>query len=108
MVAAPGAAVQCARCDRRQLLGLWGGLYGIVYAIVAPRLHLPGWLCGLLLGVLAVVVLVFVVGPIKHFSPLTSWATHTWIRILLIHLFWGLGVAALFSLFTGFRPLRKV
>ncbi len=85
----------------------WGGLYGIVYAFVAPRLALPAWLCGLLLGALAVVVLVFVVAPIKHFSPLTAWGVHTWLRILLIHLFWGLGVAALFSLFTRFRPLRQ-
>jgi hypothetical protein len=86
----------------------WGGLYGALYAVLAPRLGLPGWLCGLLIGALAVVVLVFVVGPLKHFSPLTAWSAHTWVRILLIHLFWGLGVAALFSLLSGFRPLRKV
>lgn len=86
----------------------WGGLYGALYAVLAPRLALPGWLSGLLLGVLAVLVLVFVVLPLKHVSPLSAWSSHTWVRILLIHLFWGLGVAALFSLFTGFRPLRRV
>lgn len=85
----------------------WGGLYGVLYAVLAPRLALPRWVCGLLLGALAVVVLVFVVGPIKHFSPLTTWPSNVWARVLLIHLFWGLGVAALFSLFSRFQSQRR-
>ncbi|MBN8888839.1 MAG: hypothetical protein J0H91_00935 [Rhodospirillales bacterium] len=84
----------------------WGGLYGILYAALRPRLGLPGWLCGLLLGLLAVAVLVLVVAPLKHFHPLAAWGAATWVRILLIHLSWGLGVALLFALLTGIRPLR--
>lgn len=84
----------------------WGGVYGVLYAAVRPRLAIPGWMAGLLLGLLAVVVLVLVVAPIKHFHPLTTWNARSWVRVLLIHLTWGLGVALLFALFSGSRRRR--
>lgn len=75
----------------------WGGLYGILYAVLRPRLALPAWIAGLLLGLLAVAVLVLVVAPLKHFHPLGTWPASTWARVLLIHLSWGLGTAWLFA-----------
>ena len=37
-------------------LCFWGGLYGIVFGLVMPRLDAPYWLCGLALGIIAALV----------------------------------------------------
>src|SRR6202012_5220371 len=34
-------------------LCFWGGLYGIAFGLLLPRLAWPPWLCGLLMGVIA-------------------------------------------------------
>ena len=80
----------------------WGGLWGIAYALLEPRLmaRLGWWAGGLAFGaVLPVLVLWFVVLPLKGqpvgggFAPLS--------RVLLtvvIHAVFGLGTAILFRL----------
>ena len=80
----------------------WGGLWGVAYALLEPRLtaRLGWWPGGLAFGaVLPVLVLWFVVLPLKGqpvgggFAPLS--------RVLLtvvIHAAFGLGTAVIFRL----------
>ena len=46
-------------------LCFWGGLYGAVFGLLMPRFTWPLWLCGLILGVIAALVGMFIVAPIK-------------------------------------------
>ena len=73
-------------------LCFWGGLYGAIFGILAPRFTLPLWLCGLILGIIAALVGMFVVAPLKG-NPIAA-AGQPWpiARSLLINGFWGLGV----------------
>jgi hypothetical protein len=74
----------------------WTGLWGIVFLLgFLPPMQrvMPGWAAGLLFGfVVPVVVLFFVVAPLRG-QPLAfaqSWASM--FRIALTHAFWGLGM----------------
>jgi hypothetical protein len=77
-------------------LAFWGGLWGIIFALLAERktFGLPTWLVGFLFGALApTLVGWFVVAPLKGlpiaqgFNP-----TRMWIGPL-INGMWGLGTA---------------
>jgi hypothetical protein len=76
-------------------LCFWGGLYGLVFGLLMPRFTWPLWLCGLVLGIVAALVGMFVVAPLKG-APIAN-GGHVWpiARSLLINGFWGLGVGLL-------------
>jgi hypothetical protein len=81
----------------------WGGLYGAAFGLALPRLppRAPLWLLGLGLGLLTVLILWFVVDPLKG-QPLAGGFVP--VRMLvgaLIHLAWGLGVGIILGLFMG-------
>jgi apolipoprotein N-acyltransferase len=84
-------------------LCFWGGLYGAVFGLVLPRLTAPLWLCGLGLGVIAVLVGYFIVAPIKGTPVAGGWVAMNWVRSLLINGFWGIGVGVILPLF----PVRS-
>ena len=79
-------------------LAFWGGLYGIVFAIALPYLPRPCWLDGLVLGVIAALVGLFVVAAIKGTPIGGGWQLTAWIRSLLINGFWGIGVGLILPL----------
>lgn len=77
-------------------LCFWGGLYGLVFGLLAPRLpRAPMWLLGLGLGVLAALVGWFVVAPIKGQPIAAGWVPMAMLRSLLINGAWGLGVGVI-------------
>jgi hypothetical protein len=80
-------------------LCFWGGLYGAVYGLLLPRLTMPSWLSGLVLGIIAALVGMFVVAAIKHQPIGGNWVVLNWVRSFLINGFWGIGVAVILSLF---------
>jgi hypothetical protein len=76
----------------------WGGVWGIVFALVAPRFpHGPAyWVCAVLFGALALsLVAWFIVAPLKGL-PVAGGGRPTAIAIgLLVNGAWGLGTALL-------------
>ncbi len=85
-------------------LCFWGGLYGIVFGLVLPRLTAPLWLCGLCLGIIAALVGLLLVPAIKGLPTGAGWPLN-WVRSLLINGFWGVGVGLLLPLMLR-RKLR--
>jgi hypothetical protein len=87
-------------------LCFWGGLYGLVFGLLLPRFAWPIWVCGLILGVVAALVGMFVVAPIKGYALANGW--HAWpiARSLIINGFWGLGVGLILPLLMP-RALRR-
>jgi hypothetical protein len=87
-------------------LSFWGGLYGLLYGLVQPRLRGPAWLGGLALGLLAAAVGMLVVAPLKGHP--VAWGWHAWpmLRSCLINGGWGLGVSLLYALLQP-RPLVR-
>ena len=77
-------------------LCFWGGLYGLVFGVVLPRLpRQPTWLLGLGLGIVAALVGWFVVAPLKG-QPLASGFDPARMLVsLLINGFWGIGVGVI-------------
>ena len=84
----------------------WGGLYGLVYGLLLPRLTMPPWLSGLVLGVIAVLVLWFVVAPIKGRPLANGWVPRTMLVVLVIHAIWGIGVGLIMQVATARIPQR--
>ena len=87
-------------------LCFWGGLYGAAFGLVLPRLTAPPWLCGLVLGIIAGLVGIFVVPAIKGLPVGAGWAPKTWLLIFLINGFWGIGVGIILPLLFQRAPLR--
>jgi hypothetical protein len=79
-------------------LCFWGGLYGAVFGLVLPRLTAPLWLCGLVLGIIAALVGLFVVPAIKGLPIAGGWVLLNWVRSFLINGFWGIGVGLILPL----------
>jgi hypothetical protein len=74
-------------------LCFWGGLYGVAYGLAFPRLvRMPGWLSGLLLGLLAVLVGWFVVAPLKGQPLAGGFDPMRMLISVLINGAWGIGV----------------
>jgi hypothetical protein len=86
-------------------LCFWGGLYGIVFGLLLPRLTAPLWLCGLVLGCVAALVGLFVVSAIKGLPIGGNWVLLNWVRSFLINGFWGLGVGLIMPLLIRRAPL---
>jgi hypothetical protein len=85
-------------------LCFWGGLYGIVFGLVMPRLKAPLWLCGLGLGIIAALVGLLLVPAIKGLPIGAGWVLLSWVRSFLINGFWGVGVGLILPLFLRRAP----
>ncbi len=76
----------------------WGGLYGALFGLVAPRLTAPLWLCGLVLGLIATMVGWVVVAPLKGQPVFGAFVPTNILRAVLINGTWGLGVGLILPL----------
>lgn len=63
---------------------VFGGLYGIGFALLAPG-RVPLWLGGLLTGIAAALVGLFIVGPLKGGPVAGGWDLLAWARPLLVN-----------------------
>lgn len=86
-------------------LCFWGGLYGLVFGLVSPRLRAPVWVSGIILGLIAATVGMFVVAPIKGTAIANGWAAWPMARSYIINATWGLGVGLILPLLLP-RTLR--
>jgi hypothetical protein len=89
-------------------LCFWGGLYGLVFGLLLPRLTWPLWLCGVILGIVAALVSMFVLGPTKGGALAHGWRAWPIARSFLVNGFWGLGVGLILPLLMprGLRHAR--
>ena len=85
-------------------LCFWGGLYGLAFGLVLPRLSAPLWLCGLGLGIIAALVGIFIVPAVKGLQVGSGWVILNWVRSFLINGFWGIGVGLILPLLTARAP----
>jgi hypothetical protein len=76
----------------------WGGLYGALFGLAMPRFTWPMWLCGLILGLIAVLVGWFIVAPLKGGPIGGGWVPASMLRSIVINGFWGLGVGLILPL----------
>jgi hypothetical protein len=78
----------------------WGGVYGAAFGLALPRLppRAPLWLLGLGLGVLALLVLWFVVAPLRGQPVAGGFAPVRMFVSALIHSVWGIGVGLILPL----------
>ena len=79
-------------------LCFWGGLYGAVFGLLRPRFTLPLWLCGLVMGIIAALVGMFIVSAIKGMPIAFGWMVWPILRSFLINGAWGLGVGLILPL----------
>ena len=87
-------------------LSFWGSMYGIAFALLSPRFGRLLWLAGLGMGLIAGMITLFVVLPLKGLSVAHGWAAWPVARTLLLTSFWGLGVGMLLPLLRP-RPLHR-
>jgi hypothetical protein len=85
-------------------LAFWGGLYGIVFGLALPKLRPPYWLVGLGLGIIAALVGMFIVAPLKGLPIAGGWQLTSWVRSFLINGSWGIGVGLILPLMLSRRP----
>jgi hypothetical protein len=85
-------------------LCFWGGLYGIVFGLMLPRLTAPLWLCGLGLGIIAALVGLLVVPAVKGLPIGSGWIFLNWVRSFLINGSWGIGVGLILPLLMARVP----
>jgi len=76
----------------------WGGLWGAAFGLVMPRLTWPLWLCGLILGLIAALVAMFIVAPLKGMPVAGGWVISSMVRSVVINGFFGLGVGLILPL----------
>jgi hypothetical protein len=84
----------------------WGGVWGVVFALVEPRFPRgPGyWITTALFGAVALtVVFWFIVAPLKGLPVGGGWHAAPWVAGLLVNGAWGIGTALFLRLFSG-RP----
>jgi hypothetical protein len=81
-------------------LCFWGGIWGALFGLVLPTLPLgaPMWLLGLGLGILAALVGLFVVTPLKGGAVADGFAPMAFVISFLINGFWGFGVGLILPL----------
>ena len=77
-------------------VGVWGALFGLVLPAFPPRL--PLWLPGLGLGILAALVGLFIVTPLKGGAWGSGFPAMDYVRSFLINGFWGIGVGLILPL----------
>ena len=79
-------------------LCFWGGSYGIFFGLLLPRIRIPLWIAGILLGFVAASVSWLVVAPLKGLPLGYGWHPDAVIRSLVINGGWGLGVGLILPL----------
>jgi len=84
----------------------WGGLYGVFFALLAPRVRLPLWAWGLIVGASTTMVGFFVIAPLRGTPIAGGWQLMAWLRGLSIGLSFGLGLWLFYAAITTkyFRP----
>jgi hypothetical protein len=87
-------------------LCFWDGLYGVVFGLLLPRFTLPVWLCGLITGMIAALVGMFVLAALKGVPIASGWQVWPITRSLLVHGTWGLGLGLILPLLLP-RPLSR-
>ena len=88
-------------------LCFWGGLWGALFGLLMPRLRAPLWLSGLALGIVAALVGLLVVLPLKGMPIGYGFTWQPWVISLLINGFWGLGVGLIAPLLMPAAPRRQ-
>jgi hypothetical protein len=89
-------------------LCFWGGLYGLAFGLLAPKLPRPLWLCGLATGIIAVLVGMFVVAGLKGEPVGGGWVALNWLRSLLINGCWGVGLGLIYPVLARALPSPAV
>ena len=84
-------------------LCFWGGLYGAAFGMLAPRLTVPLWVGGLVLGVIAVLVAASVVPMLKGGALWMDRSVNAWARSLVINGVWGIGVGVILGMLAPRR-----
>ncbi len=79
----------------------WGGLFGAVFGLLAPRVRFPLWVWGLIVGASTTLVGMFVVAAIRGTPIGGGWQLMAWVRGLSIGLSFGLGVWAFYTAITS-------
>ena len=79
-------------------LCFWGGLYGVAFGLLAPKFTWPLWLCGLITGIIAALVGMFIVPTIKGLPVGAGWVLLNWLRSFLINGSFGVGLGLIFPL----------
>jgi len=87
-------------------LCFWGGLYGAVFGLLRPRFTWPLWLSGLIMGIIAALVGMFIVAPIKGMPMAAGWKVGGMVNSFLINGCWGLGVGLILPLLLPRGSLR--
>ena len=87
-------------------LCFWGGFYGALFGAFMPRIPSSLWRQGLVLGLAAGLIGLFVVAPIKGHGVAWHWMAWPIARTLLLNGCWGLGVGLILPLLRP-RPLTK-
>lgn len=88
-------------------LCFWGGLYGAVFGLMARRFTLPLWVCGLILGVIASLVGMFLVAWIRGAPIANNWMAGPIVRSLVINGAWGIGTGLFLSLLLPRAARRR-
>jgi hypothetical protein len=86
-------------------LCFWGGLYGVVFGLLRPRFTWPLWACGLVMGIIAALVGMFVVPVIKGMPTAAGWPAAAMLQVFMIDGSWGVGVGLILPLLWP-RPAR--
>jgi hypothetical protein len=78
----------------------WGGLWGIAYALLEPRLtaRLGWWPGGLVFGAVPLLVQWFVVFPLKGMAIAGGFVPSMMVLGIVLHAVFGLGTAIIFRL----------
>jgi hypothetical protein len=86
----------------------WGGVWGLVFAAIAPRFRHDTryWIAALLFGAIApTLVAWFVVAPLKNQPIAAGFKPMAMLVGILVNGAWGVGTAVLLSLFSKRRAL---
>jgi hypothetical protein len=85
-------------------LSFWGGVYGLIFGMIQPKISMPAWLSGLCLGLIAAVISMVIAAPLKG-NPI-AYDGQAWpvVRSFLVNGFWGVGVGLILPLLQP-RPL---
>lgn len=81
----------------------WGGIWGLVWATIAPRFRQDKnyWLAALLFGAIApTLVAWFIVAPLKGQAIAGGWKLAGIVTALLVNGAWGVGTAGLMRFFS--------
>ena len=84
-------------------LAFWGGVWGIVYALIDRRFPAGSgyWLAAFLFGaILPTLVALLIVLPLKGMAIGGGWSPMLWLTAALINGAWGIGTGVFLKLFS--------